>query len=124
LSDCPALVAPESSGAARDVELLVRSLKLNLAQKASHRHLGHRRCQEVDSRQNSDRPQLWGSPLAPRTAALRRRPVVRGLDRGAHFSPARVPRCLLDANQLFYRPISDDETSTEEKSAGILLFSA
>jgi ATP-dependent Clp protease ATP-binding subunit ClpC len=30
----------------------------------------------------------------------------------------------LDANQLFYRPISDDETSTEEKSAGILLFSA
>ncbi len=30
----------------------------------------------------------------------------------------------LDANQLFYRPITDDETVTEEKPAGILLYSA
>ena len=30
----------------------------------------------------------------------------------------------LDANQLFYRPVSSDETGTEEKAAGILLFSA
>jgi ATP-dependent Clp protease ATP-binding subunit ClpC len=29
----------------------------------------------------------------------------------------------LDANQLFYRPISADESETEEKAAGILLFS-
>jgi ATP-dependent Clp protease ATP-binding subunit ClpC len=29
----------------------------------------------------------------------------------------------LDANQLFYRPVSADETSTEEKAAGVLLFS-
>jgi len=30
----------------------------------------------------------------------------------------------LDANQLFYRPVSADEAVTEEKAAGILLFSA
>jgi ATP-dependent Clp protease ATP-binding subunit ClpC len=29
----------------------------------------------------------------------------------------------LDANQLFYRPITEDETVTEEKAAGVLLFS-
>jgi ATP-dependent Clp protease ATP-binding subunit ClpC len=29
----------------------------------------------------------------------------------------------LNVNQLFYRPVSADETSTEEKAAGILLFS-
>jgi ATP-dependent Clp protease ATP-binding subunit ClpC len=30
----------------------------------------------------------------------------------------------LDANQLFYRPITADEAASEEKPAGILLFSA
>ena len=30
----------------------------------------------------------------------------------------------LDDNQLFYRPVSADETGSEEKAAGILLFSA
>ena len=29
----------------------------------------------------------------------------------------------LDANQLFYRPVSADETASEEKAAGVLLFS-
>jgi hypothetical protein len=30
----------------------------------------------------------------------------------------------LDANQLFYRAVSADENATEEKAAGVLLFSA
>jgi ATP-dependent Clp protease ATP-binding subunit ClpC len=30
----------------------------------------------------------------------------------------------LENNQLFYRPVSSDETATEEKPAGILLYSA
>ena len=29
----------------------------------------------------------------------------------------------LDSNQLFYRPVSADESGSEEKAAGILLFS-
>ncbi|MGD0482906.1 MAG: hypothetical protein ABSA42_22250 [Terracidiphilus sp.] len=29
----------------------------------------------------------------------------------------------LDANQLFYRPVSADENASEEKAAGVLLFS-
>jgi ATP-dependent Clp protease ATP-binding subunit ClpC len=29
----------------------------------------------------------------------------------------------LDANQLFYRPVSSDESASEEKAAGVLLFS-
>jgi ATP-dependent Clp protease ATP-binding subunit ClpC len=29
----------------------------------------------------------------------------------------------LDQNQLFYRPVSDDESTSEEKAAGVLLFS-
>jgi ATP-dependent Clp protease ATP-binding subunit ClpC len=29
----------------------------------------------------------------------------------------------LDANQLFYRPVSADEAGSDEKAAGILLFS-
>jgi ATP-dependent Clp protease ATP-binding subunit ClpC len=30
----------------------------------------------------------------------------------------------LDTNQLFYRPVSSDVTPSDEKAAGILLFSA
>jgi len=30
----------------------------------------------------------------------------------------------LEIDQLFYRPVSADETAPEEKSAGVLLFSA
>ena len=30
----------------------------------------------------------------------------------------------LEANQLFYRPVSADESASDEKAAGILLFSA
>jgi len=30
----------------------------------------------------------------------------------------------LDANQLFYRPLTPDEVPTEEKPAGILLYSS
>ena len=30
----------------------------------------------------------------------------------------------LDANQLFYRPVSSEEGGSEEKPAGILLYSA
>ena len=30
----------------------------------------------------------------------------------------------LDANQLFYRPVSQDDGGSEEKAAGILLYSA
>jgi ATP-dependent Clp protease ATP-binding subunit ClpC len=29
----------------------------------------------------------------------------------------------LDADQLYYRPVSSDENASEEKAAGILLFS-
>ena len=29
----------------------------------------------------------------------------------------------LDANQLFYRPVSSDESGSDEKAAGVLLFS-
>ena len=29
----------------------------------------------------------------------------------------------LDQNQLFYRPVSADENASEEKAAGVLLFS-
>jgi ATP-dependent Clp protease ATP-binding subunit ClpC len=52
-------------------------------------------------------------------------PLSEGLDRGTHLSdrPAFL-EVYLDANQLFYRPVSADETGTEEKAAGILLFSA
>jgi ATP-dependent Clp protease ATP-binding subunit ClpC len=34
-----------------------------------------------------------------------------------------VLEVYLDADQLYYRPVSDDENSSEEKPAGILLFS-
>jgi ATP-dependent Clp protease ATP-binding subunit ClpC len=30
----------------------------------------------------------------------------------------------MDSNQLFYRPVSADESGSEEKAAGVLLFSA
>ena len=52
-------------------------------------------------------------------------PLVRGADRRAR-SPTRPAflEVYLDANQLFYRPVSADESGSEEKAAGILLFSA
>ena len=57
-------------------------------------HLGHRRSQEVDPREDARRPQLRRASAAPRTAALRRRPALGGADRRTDHRASGVPRGL------------------------------
>ena len=75
------------------VELLVQQLNVNLAQKAITISVD-RGSQEVDSRQDPDRPQLRRAPLAPRLAALCRGPVDRGAYRRPDHRPPGIPRGL------------------------------
>ena len=86
-------------------------------------HLGDRRSQEVDPRQDPWRSQLRCASVAPRTAALRRRSAVGGADRWRITQRPAFLEVYLENNQLFYRPVSSDESATEEKAAGVLLFS-
>ncbi len=75
------------------VELLVQQLERQPGAEVHH-HLGDRRSQEVDPRQDAGRPQLRSSSPAPRPAALRRRPAVGSADRRTDHRPAGVPRGL------------------------------
>ncbi len=59
-----------------------------------HHHLRHRGRQEMDPRQDAGRPQLRGSPLAPRPPALRRRPAIGSAYRRPDRRPPGVPRGL------------------------------
>jgi ATP-dependent Clp protease ATP-binding subunit ClpC len=103
------------------VELLVQQLNGNLAQKAITISV-------------TDEAKKWilDKTLVDRSYGAR--PLRRALQRYVEdplseaLIAGRIPErpafleVYLDANQLFYRPVSDDTTS-EEKAAGILLFS-
>jgi ATP-dependent Clp protease ATP-binding subunit ClpC len=51
-------------------------------------------------------------------------PLSEALIAGAIAERPAFLEVYLDQNQLFYRPITADESVAEEKAAGILLFSA
>ena len=106
------------------VELLVQQLERQPGAEGHH-HLGHRGSQEVDSRQDprSTAATVRVHCAAPCSATSKIPCRRRSLPDRSPQRPAFL-EVYLDANQLFYRPVSADETATEEKPAGILLFSA
>ncbi len=75
------------------LELLVQQLNVEPGAEGDH-HQRERRGEEMDPRQDADRPHVRGSSTAPRTAALRGRPAVGGTDRRRHRAAACVPRGL------------------------------
>jgi len=95
------------------VELLVQSLNANLAQKAI-----------TISVTEEAKKWILDKTLGDRSYGAR--PLRRALQRYVE-DPLERPSFLevyLNANQLFYRPVSkSEETAGEEKAAGILLFS-
>jgi ATP-dependent Clp protease ATP-binding subunit ClpC len=50
-------------------------------------------------------------------------PLSEALIAGQIASRPAFLEVYLDQNQLFYRPVSADEGGTEERAAGVLLFS-
>jgi ATP-dependent Clp protease ATP-binding subunit ClpC len=105
------------------VELLVQQLNANLAQKAITISVT-----EEAKKWILDKTLATAATervrIAPRTAAVCRGPVVGGADcRKITDRPAFL-EVYLENNQLFYRPVSADESGSEEKAAGVLLFSA
>jgi len=51
-------------------------------------------------------------------------PLSEALIQGSIKTRPAFLEVYLDNNQLFYRPVSADDSGTEEKAAGILLYSA
>lgn len=47
----------------------------------------------------------------------------RGDDRGQIQERPTFLEVYLDQNQLFYRPVSADESASDQQAAGVLLFS-
>ena len=69
----------------------------------------------------------WWEGARPLRRALQRYvedPLSEALIAGQIAARPAFLEVYLDANQLFYRPVSADETASEEKAAGILLYSA
>jgi ATP-dependent Clp protease ATP-binding subunit ClpC len=104
------------------IELMVQQLNANLAQKSI-----------TISVTEEAKKWILGKTLVDRTYGAR--PLRRALQRyiedplsealigGSITARPAFLEVYLDVNQLFYRPISADETEGDEKSAGVLLFS-
>jgi ATP-dependent Clp protease ATP-binding subunit ClpC len=104
------------------VDLLVNAAQRQPGAEIDH-HLRRRRRQEVDPRQDARRPQLRCKTAAPRSPALHRRPALRGADRRPHQDrPAFLEVYISTINSSIAR--SQTPTDSEEKTDGILLYSA
>src|SRR6266700_493045 len=102
------------------VELLVQQLNTNLAQKAITISVTEEAKKWILDKTLSDRS--YGA--RPLRRALQRYvadPLSEALIAGQITARPAFLEVYLDTNQLFYRPVSADETGTEEKAAGILL---
>jgi ATP-dependent Clp protease ATP-binding subunit ClpC len=107
------------------VELMVQQLNTNLAQKSITISVTEEAKKWILDKTLVDR--TYGA--RPLRRALQRYvedPLSEALIAGTITARPAFLEVYLDANQLFYRPISKEESETEneEKAAGVLLFSA
>jgi ATP-dependent Clp protease ATP-binding subunit ClpC len=104
------------------VELLVQQLNGNLAQKAITISVREEAKKWILDRTLTDR--TYGA--RPLRRALQRYvedPLSEALIAGHIIDRPAFLEVYLDNNQLFYRPVSADDGGSEEKPAGVLLFS-
>jgi ATP-dependent Clp protease ATP-binding subunit ClpC len=105
------------------VELLVQSLNANLAQKAITISVTEEAKKWILDKTLGDRS-YGARPLRRALQRYVEDPLSEALIAGNITQRPAFLEVYLDANQLFYRPVSADESVSEEKAAGILLFSA
>ena len=105
------------------VELLVQQLNTNLAQKAITISVTEEAKKWILDKTLGDRS-YGARPLRRALQRYVEDPLSEALIAGQITARPAFLEVYLEANQLFYRPVSSDETPTEEKAAGILLYSA
>ncbi len=105
------------------VELLVQSLNANLAQKSITISVTEEAKKWILDKTLVDRS-YGARPLRRALQRYVEDPLSEALIAGKITDRPAFLEVYLDANQLFYRPVSADENVSDEKAAGILLFSA
>jgi len=104
------------------VELLVQSLNQNLAQKAITISVTEEAKKWILDKTLVDRS-YGARPLRRALQRYVEDPMSEALIAGHMQERPAFLEVYLENNQLFYRPVSADDSGTEEKAAGILLFS-
>jgi ATP-dependent Clp protease ATP-binding subunit ClpC len=105
------------------VELLVGQLNTNLAQKAITISVTDEAKKWILDKTLSDRS-YGARPLRRALQRYVEDPLSEALIAGKITARPSFLEVYLDNNQLFYRPVSNDETVVEEKAEGVLLYSA
>jgi len=105
------------------VELLVQQLNANLAQKSITISVREDAKKWILDKTLGDRS-YGARPLRRALQRYVEDPLSEALIAGKIFERPAFLEVYLNNNQLFYRPIVADETVTDEKAEGILLFSA
>jgi ATP-dependent Clp protease ATP-binding subunit ClpC len=105
------------------VELLVQLLNANLAQKSITISVNDDAKKWILDKTLVDRS-YGARPLRRALQRYIEDPLSEALIAGQIQDRPAFLEVYLDQNQLFYRPVSADETANEEKAAGVLLFSA
>jgi ATP-dependent Clp protease ATP-binding subunit ClpC len=103
--------------------LLVQHLNSNLAQKAITISVTEDAKKWILDKTLTDRS-YGARPLRRALQRYVEDPLSEALIAGQISDRPAFLEVYLDANQLFYRPVSSVETASEEKPAGVLLFSA
>jgi ATP-dependent Clp protease ATP-binding subunit ClpC len=104
------------------VELMVQQLNANLAQKSITISVNDDAKKWILDKTLVDRS-YGARPLRRALQRYIEDPLSEALIAGQIQDRPAFLEVYLDANQLFYRPVSADETANEEKAAGVLLFS-
>jgi len=104
------------------VELLVQLLNANLAQKSITISVNDDAKKWILDKTLVDRS-YGARPLRRALQRYIEDPLSEALIAGQIQERPAFLEVYLDQNQLFYRPVSADETATDEKAAGVLLFS-
>jgi len=105
------------------VELLVQSLNANLAQKSITISVTEEAKKWILDKTLGDRS-YGARPLRRALQRYVEDPLSEALIAGNITDRPAFLEVYLDSNQLFYRPVSSGDEATEEKPAGILLYSA
>ncbi len=105
------------------VELLVQTLNVNLAQKSITISVNDDAKKWILDKTLVDRS-YGARPLRRALQRYIEDPLSEALISGQIQERPAFLEVYLDQNQLFYRPVSADETVGDEKAAGVLLFSA
>jgi ATP-dependent Clp protease ATP-binding subunit ClpC len=105
------------------VELLVQQLNTNLAQKSITISVTEEAKKWILDKTLIDRS-YGARPLRRALQRYVEDPLSEALIAGKITDRPAFLEVYLDLNQLFYRPVSADESVSDEKAAGVLLFSA